>query len=113
VKEDDPRLGDVGVPRRFKPSDDFRRSVGPVTRLTRELVSSDARDARHRGRPVRGCRCRATGVRGFCRAPPEPAKRQGPVARPTYNADPPLLGSTMVGACIPNPANPAASGHLS
>ena len=31
---------------------------------------------------------------------------------PTYNADPPLLGSTMVGACIPNPANPAASSHL-
>jgi hypothetical protein len=56
VKEDGPRLGDVGVPARFKSSDDFRLSVGPVTRLARELVSSDARDARHRGRPVRGCR---------------------------------------------------------
>ncbi len=30
----------------------------------------------------------------------------------TYNADPPLLGLTMVGACIPNPANPAALSHL-
>ena len=30
----------------------------------------------------------------------------------TYNADPPLLGLTMVGACIPNPANPAAFSHL-
>jgi hypothetical protein len=33
-------------------------------------------------------------------------------------ADPPTMvepkreGSTMVGACIPNPANPAASSHL-
>ena len=31
-----------------------------------------------------------------------PAKRQGLVARPTYNADPPLWGLTMVGVCIPN-----------
>ncbi len=67
MKEDGPGLGDVGVPARFKPSDDFCLSVGPVTRLARELVSSDARDARHRGRPMRGCRCRAAGVRGFCR----------------------------------------------
>ena len=45
------------------------------------------------------------GVRSFLpRASREfglPAKRQGSVARPTYNADPPLLGLAMVGACIP------------
>ena len=53
---------------------------------------------------------------GFCRVPPESlvCQRSGrvPGLIITYNADPPLLGSTMVGACIPNPANPAASSHL-
>ena len=44
-----PRLGDVGVSRRFKSSDNFRLGLGPVARIDRELFSSNTRDARHDG----------------------------------------------------------------
>jgi hypothetical protein len=39
-----------------------------------------------------------------------PAKRQGPVARPTYNADPPLSDLTMLACVLQAPKTPSRNG---
>jgi hypothetical protein len=66
-------------------------------------LSSPPSSARDMGGHV----LRETTSRGLCGlvCPSRTSERGG-------EGDPALLGSTMVGACIPNPANPAASSHL-
>ena len=112
MEKDGPRLGDVGVPGRFKSSDDFRLGVGPVTRLARELFSSDAR---HRGGVrahgvvgERGRLPRASGEVGL------PAKRQGPRAHNHLERRPSSLGLDhgwvhvfQTGQTLPAPAPPS------
>jgi hypothetical protein len=117
VKEDGPRLGDVGVLARFKPSDDFRLSVqsGQSLGLPENLcppmpvmpaIVGGRFAAVDAALPV--CAGFAARLRRVWSA----SEAAGSRGLSHLNADPPLLGSTMVGACIPNPASPAASSHL-
>jgi hypothetical protein len=97
---------DVGVTGGFDHRHDLCLDVRPTVGLAGEFVSCDHHCADH-GDPGLG----APTVHRLTLAPARelglPVNQQGPVARSTYNADPPLSGLTML-ACALQTANPLA-----